>query len=208
VPDSLPCPFAVVHGENSLPNHGAGTALCKLVIMAELGGNRATIPVEQANVYELVGNRRPARALGIDDALPSRRAHNRIECLCTVGSSNDPPSFFAACSGTRASMSSTREVGMATRPVSAKTKLVHLLDDAQLDVEVGYTVAGSHVQWSARLSHDGKALGVVIDGGTFFPLNEGSRFDVGSGVAAAAQRQLGLMGPQLRAKMMACSRSR
>ena len=52
---------------------------------------------------------------------------------------------------------------MATRPVSAKTKLVHLLDGAQLDVEVGYTVVGSHVRWSARLSHDGKALGVVIE---------------------------------------------
>ena len=97
---------------------------------------------------------------------------------------------------------------MATRPVSAKTKLVHLLDGAQLDVEVGYTAAGSHVQWSASISHDGKALGVVIDGGTFFPLNAGSRFDVGSGVAAAARRKLGLMRPGLRAKMRACSRSR
>jgi hypothetical protein len=91
---------------------------------------------------------------------------------------------------------------MATRPVSAKTKLVHILDGAQLDVDVGYTVAGSHVQWSARLSHNGKALGVVIDGGTFFPLNAGSRFDVGSGIAAAARRKLGLMGPELRVKMM------
>jgi len=112
---------------------------------------------------------------------------------------NDLPFFFAA-RGARASTSSTREVGMATRPVSKKTKLVHLLDGAQLDVEIGYTVAGSHVQWSARLSHNGKALGVAIDG-TFFLLSAGSGFDVGSGVAAAAQRKLGLMRPELRAKM-------
>ena len=92
---------------------------------------------------------------------------------------------------------------MATRPVSAKTKLVHVLDGAQLDVEVGYTVAGSHVQWSASITHNGKALGVVIDGGTFFLLNAGSRFDLGSGIAAAARRKLGLMGPELRAKMRA-----
>jgi len=97
--------------------------------------------------------------------------------------------------------------GMETRPVSARAKLVHLLDGAQLDVEVGYTVAGSHVQWSASISRDGKALGVVIDGGIFFPLNAGSRFDVGSGVAAAVRRKLGLMGPELRAKMRACTES-
>jgi len=83
------------------------------------------------------------------------------------------------------------------------TKFVHVLDGMQLDVEVGYTVVGSHVQWSASLSHNGKALGVVINGGTFFLLNAGSRFDVGSGVAAAAQRKLGLMRPELRAKMRA-----
>ena len=97
---------------------------------------------------------------------------------------------------------------MATRPISAKTELVHVLDGAQLAVKVGYTVAGSHVQWSASISHDGQALDVVVDGGTFFPLNAGSRFDVGSGVAAAARRKLGLIGPELRAKLRACSRSR
>ena len=64
---------------------------------------------------------------------------------------------------------------------------MHLLDRVQLVVEVGYTVAGSHVQWSARTGYDGQALDVVINGGTFFPLNVGSRFDVGSGVAAAAR---------------------
>jgi len=82
-------------------------------------------------------------------------------------------------------------------------KLVHVLDGTQLDVEVGYTVVGSHVRWSASLSHNGKALGVVIDGGAFFLLNAGSRFDVGSGIAAAARRKLRLMGPELRAKMRA-----
>ena len=92
---------------------------------------------------------------------------------------------------------------MATQPLLARTKLVHVLDGAQLDVEVGYSVAGSHVQWSASITHNGKALGVVIDGGIFFPLNAGSRFDVGSGVAAAARRKLGPMGPELRAKMRA-----
>ena len=90
---------------------------------------------------------------------------------------------------------------MTTRPVSAKKKLVHLLDGVQLDVEVGYTVAGSHVRWSAGLSHNGKALGMVIDGGTFFALNAGLHIDVGLGVAAAARRKLGLMGPELRAEM-------
>ena len=89
------------------------------------------------------------------------------------------------------------------QPATAKTKLVHMLDGAQLDVEVGYTVAGSHIQWSASLSHNGKALGVVIDGGAFVLLKSGSHFDIGCGIAAAARQRLRIMGPELRAKMRA-----